>query len=120
MSEIEVVEQKIEHLRVDFSRQFADVREDLTGMRTDVKEIGKALTELIRLDGETKRQNDALKRIGRQVDDHETRLRSAETSGAAHNTEVKTKLGFHDHFVIVLIAATSNVLTGAAVYVLTH
>jgi len=76
---------EIEQLKKDFSNQFS-------GVRSDIKELTKALHDLIRLDGDIKRQSDAVGRIGREVEDHEKRIRVLEV--AAPGT--KKSVGFMD------------------------
>jgi len=68
-------------LRRDFNAQMG-------GIKSDLKEMTRALTELIRLDGEMKAQNGALNRIGRQVDDHETRIRTTEVHSSVNKSQV--------------------------------
>lgn len=81
MTDILALQQKIEGLRAEVSARFDLVHEDL-------KELTKALRELIRLDGDIRRLQDAIGRIGRTSDDHELRLRTVEsavTTGAVQS-----------------------------------
>lgn len=72
---------ELESFKSDVSRQF-------DGVRNDLKELTKAMRELIRLEGDIKRTSDALIRIGRQVDDHDERIRALETSDASERVRV--------------------------------
>lgn len=67
MSEKDVIAEKVDGL----SR-------DVGGLRADMKELTKAMKELIRIDGDIKRLGDMVMRIGKESDDHETRLRMLE------------------------------------------
>lgn len=82
MTDILALEQKIEGLRSEVSARFDLVHDDL-------KELTKALRELIRLDGDIRRLQDAIGRIGRTSDDHENRLRLVEAAATAGATQSK-------------------------------
>ena len=109
MSEVAALDQKIETLRQDVSEQFS-------GIRSDIKDLTKALRELIRLDGEVKSVRDLSNRIGKQVDDHEKRIRTLETNSTANATAIKSSSGV----ALILLVAGLNVLTGVIVYGVTH
>jgi len=70
-----MTEDELDDFKRDVSNQFA-------GVRSDIKELTSALRDLIRLDGDIKRQSDAVGRIGREVEDHEDRIRALEVTGA--------------------------------------
>ena len=116
-----VMERKLEHMRVEVNRRFDVVHGDL-------KELTQALREMIRLDGDLKRQNDALVRVGRQVDAHEERLHDIEVNRLpqieGRNTETQTTAKQNSRFVWLLITAGASVfsggLVGLVVYGLTH
>ncbi len=106
------LDSKIEALRGNFTNQFI-------GMRTDIKELTQALRELIRLDGDLKRQNDAIGRIGRQVDGHDERLHEIEAvrlpSIEAARAETKVSVGHSNRMYWLLVTAGASVFTGAIV-----
>lgn len=106
------LDNKIETLRSHFTGQFA-------GVRSDIKELTQALRELIRLDGDIKRQNDALARIGRQVDSHDERLHEIETVRlplieTAH-AGAKVTVGHSDRMYWLLVTAGASIFTGVVV-----
>ena len=70
MSDIDLVEQKVDTLTAT-----------VFGLRDEVKELTKALRELIRIDGDIKRLSEAIGRIGGESEDHEARLRVLESRG---------------------------------------
>lgn len=118
---LEALDAKFEKLRHSVDEQFGGVRKEL-------KELTQALRDLIRLDGDLKRQNDAIVRIGRQVDDHENQLRdiqqvrlpAIEIGGTRTQLNADTSTRF---FWIVITAAASvcsSVIAGTAVYLVTH
>lgn len=100
------VEREIGGLRVDF-KAFAD-------------KIAAAIERLLMLEGEGKRSADAIRRIGREVEDHESRLRKLEAEQPlnADRREAGDRFGWH--LQATLITAACSVVTGAIVYVVTH
>ena len=50
------------------------LRAGIGEIRQDIKSIGQALTELIRIDGDQKRQDDAIHRIGLEVERNSKRI----------------------------------------------
>lgn len=103
------MEDKLESLR-------GEVRAGLGELRGDVKELTAALRELVRIDGETKRQNDALRRIGVQTDDHEKRLRVVERGDA----RAQADLQHHDRRVTWIYTIAGAALSGLLVYAFTR
>lgn len=111
----------LEHLREELHR-------GLEGMRAKLEEMSKELRDVIRLDGDLKRHDDAIKRIGRQVDDHEERIKhievvrlpSIETKGAVTGQVAASS----DRFMIILVSAAASLLSavasGTVVYLVTH
>ena len=97
-------------------------------MRAELKEITHALRDLIRLDGDLKRQNDAILRIGKQVDGHEVRLHEIETvrlptieiTGATGRARLTTETKHHDRLLILIVSGAASVLTGLVVFLLTR
>jgi carbamoylphosphate synthase small subunit len=73
----------MEELRKEMNAQ-------MSSLRDEIKHMTRALTELIRLEGEMKAQTGALTRIGRQVDDHETRIRVTEVNGSVNQSQVSS------------------------------
>lgn len=71
---------EVDQLRTHLNHLQHSMSEGLNGVRTDLKELAKAMRELIRMDGDLKRQNDLIMRIGKQVDDLEKRTRVLEIS----------------------------------------
>lgn len=83
MADVDELKRNLDALRENVNEQFSGVRED-------IKELTAAFRELIRMDGDLKRVNDAMSRIGKQVDDHEERLRRMENGQAADSVRVGT------------------------------
>ncbi len=102
---IEALREEVQNLRVD-------VRNNMGELRTDIKELTKAFRELVRIDGDVNRLRDAVGRIGKEVEDHEKRLRAIE----AVAPETRTKLHFGER----LLWAAVSVGVGVLVYVITH
>lgn len=92
-------------MRLSFNEQFV-------GVRQDIKELTAAFRELIRMDGDLKRINDAMARIGSQVDDHEQRLRFVENGHAGD----RVRIGNAERVAWALLLIVFNV----AQYFLTH
>jgi len=77
MSEVDELRTEIRSLKVGIGE-----------IRQDIKSIVEALKELIRIDGDQKRQDDAIARIGHQVDDQERRLRDVEIATNTNTTKM--------------------------------
>jgi len=60
--------------------QYDALRQELKGLREDVRALAGKLESVIRLEGDLQRHADLAARIGRQVDEHEKRLRYMENS----------------------------------------
>ncbi len=60
---------EVDAIKEDLVDLKKEVRDSLSGMRSDLKELAKALHELIRLDGDLGRVADLANRIGREVDE---------------------------------------------------
>lgn len=84
----------IERLRSDMNRQMLALRED-------VKDISKALLELVRLDSVIKNQDGLINRIGSQVDDHEKRIRIGEVK----NSEQQSRIGNSERIVWLIVTS---------------
>lgn len=63
MSEVDELRTEIRSLKVGIGE-----------IRQDIKTIGEALKELIRIDGDQKRQDDAIRRIGHEVERNSARI----------------------------------------------
>jgi len=79
-----------DELKSDMESFKKSVNDQLEGVKQELRELTNALRELIRIDGDIKRVQDAMSRIGHQVDDHETRLRNVESDGAVNTTRLST------------------------------
>jgi chromosome segregation ATPase len=64
-----VVVGEVDAIKQDLSELRNEMRESYSGLRSDLKELAKALRELIRLDGDIGRVADLAQRIGKEVDD---------------------------------------------------
>ena len=93
-SEIKELEKKLDVFQ-------HEIRIDMAGIRDDLKEV-------IRLDGDLKRHNDAISRIGKQVDAHETRLLSLEKTGAVTDHSSNRSAGFIDNAMLVVLGAVAS------------
>jgi len=107
------LDKKIERLREDVANQFS-------GIRADIKDLTQSLRELIRIDGDMKRQNDALTRIGSQVDDHEERLRAVEKFGLKSEANNEHSSRFQWLWVSAIASIVSGTVVGISVYAFTH
>lgn len=114
MSTIENVERNLEAFRKEVNGRFE-------ALQAEIRELTTALREQVRIDGEIKRVNDALARMGRQLDKLEgnnealeERVRQVEQSGVAHKTEVRHL----DRLAWLPITLASSVLTGVIVWAL--
>jgi len=109
MSDVTALDQKIETLRSEVTTQLRTVS-------SDMKELTRALRELIRLDGDIKNLSTLVTRVGGQVDDHEKRLRRVETSSTVNTV----KVGSSERFFWIAGAALFSVLSNIIVYVVTR
>ena len=66
--ELAVLEQKVDSLSADVS-----------GIKTELKQVNESLKHLIRIDGDIKRMDEKVDRIGKECKDHEDRLRILES-----------------------------------------
>lgn len=109
MTEITALESKVESLSQNVNSQ-------LSGVRTDIKELTSALRDLIRMDGEIKNISLLVNRIGGEVDDHEERMRKLEQHSIVNS--VKIGAGERVYWMLALVAL--NVFTGVVVYTVNH
>lgn len=77
-------------LKTDMESFKKSINGQLEGVKQELRELTNALRELIRIDGDIKRVQDAMSRIGRQVDDHEIRVRKVENSGSVNATRLSS------------------------------
>lgn len=112
-AELKDLEQKLETFRSEVGERFDRVHDDL-------KDLTKALRDLIRLDGDIRRLQDAIGRIGRESGDHEKRLRVLEEATAGQRVKVGV-IGRGQLLIFSTIAAAAGaVFSGVVVYALTH
>jgi hypothetical protein len=97
---------EVDNLKQDLNALKVSVNEQFDGVRNDLKELTSALRDLIRLDGDIKRVQDAVHRIGTQVDDHETRLRGVETVGSVNHSRTSAA----EKLIYLGLLAASNML----------
>lgn len=108
MSEIDAIKQDLAELKTE-------VKDSLSGMRSDIKELAAALRDLIRLDGDLGRVADMANRIGKQVDDLfqllrsevaalDLRLRTVETSQAGNSKSVGLFDSLVRHGLLVVVS----------------
>lgn len=81
------IQERLDDLRQDFGKRLdvlgGEVKSQLGVVNVELRELTKALRDLIRLDGDIRRLQDAVGRIGRETEDHEKRLRVIESRGTA-------------------------------------
>jgi len=109
MTDIAILESKLENLSQEVGSQ-------LQGVRSDIKDLTKALRDLIRMDGEIKNVAALVSRIGDEVDDHEERMRILEK----HSLVNSVKIGAGERTYWMLAVFGLNVLTGVIVYTVNH
>lgn len=99
--------------------EYNQVRSELRDLRRDVTtrldKLTEALQEMVRIDGVLARQNDALTRIGRQVDDHEGRIRTLETGGAARSGADDVRWGLSSWAGNLVMVSASGLVAGLIV-----
>lgn len=112
MSTIENVERNLEVFRKEVNGRFE-------ALQSEIRELTSALREQVRIDGEIKRVNDALARMGKQIDkleargdDADQRLRNVEQSGAARQSEVR----YLDRLTWLPYTVAGSILTGVIVW----
>ena len=88
--------------------ELKDLRKEVTS-RLD--KLAEALGSLIRVEERLSRQNDALGRIGREVDDHEARIRVIE---ARQNSD-KVRWHLSTWVVALGVTAVASILVGVVV-----
>lgn len=109
IDETQAVQKIVEDLRKEVSGRFDSMQED-------IKELTKALRDLIRIDGDIRRLQDSVGRIGRETEDHEKRVRLLEGSGVATQSDIKHA----DRQSWLLITAAASLLTALVVFLLTQ
>lgn len=102
----------VDALKKELDELKGDVTDQLKGVRSDLKDLTMALRELIRLDGDMKRQNDLLIRVAKQVDGLEIRVRTLEVNGSVNST----RIGFSERGMWLIFGGGLSVLTGVAVW----
>lgn len=94
---------------------YQSLRQELKELRGELnarlEALSASLVDLARLEGSQHRHEDALHRVGRQVDNHEERLRAME--GQLSGDVIRWQLS--RWIVVFLVTGTSSLFTGAAV-----
>lgn len=83
-----------------------EVRLQMEGVRADLKDLTKALRELIRLEGSLNGLAKIVERLGRENDDQEKRLRQIEIGAAGTSKSVGLFDGMVKHVFVLVIGAT--------------
>lgn len=109
MSEIAALKTDIDTLRNEVNGQ-------LTGVRSDIKDLTKVLRDLIRMDGEIKNIATLVGRVAGEVDDHEQRLRSLEKSSAINSI----KIGQGERLYWLIGSGVMSAIVGVTVFVVSH
>lgn len=87
--EIEAIRQELQAQRAEVNSQLGSMGQSMTKMADSVSDLAVTLS---RVEERHARHDDAVKRIGRHVDDHEDRLRTLERRGDAATGGVKSAL----------------------------
>lgn len=112
-------------IKKDLDQFKGAVHEELAGVRTDLREVAKALRDLIRIEGEVKRGNDAVIRLEDSFKDYQNwtreqleklavRVNKLET-GAAVNT---VRVGMSEWGMRFLFGGGMSIFTGLVVWAL--
>jgi hypothetical protein len=101
-------------------QQIAGLQIETTHVREKLDDVVVALRELVRIDGDVKRYSDALVRIGRQVDDHDERIRAVEIKSAGTDEANKAKVHHLDRNVERFISIGVTIATGVIVWMVTR
>ncbi len=101
----------VEAIKEDLDELKREVRDSISGMRSDIKELAKALHELIRLDGDLSRVADITNRIGKQVDDLFRLLRTETNALDQRLRTVENKLAGNGKSVDLFDALVKHALT---------
>lgn len=96
--------------REDLNVVRKELNGQMAGVRADIKDLTLALRDLIRLDGDLKRIEQAQSRIGRQVDDHEERMREMEVGSAGHGKTVGLVDKLVEHAATLIVGALLAVM----------
>ena len=99
MSDLDVLTANMKHLQ-----------EDVQGVRSDIKELTKALVEMVRLDSDVKNLMDWLNRLSGKVDGIEKDIAVLKTRSALNGKSV----GLFDSLVSKGIFSLINIGIGAA------
>lgn len=117
MSEVNTVRQEMHGLRSYVENQFSEFREDF---RKFSKDVQLTMKQLVSVEGEGKRVADAVRRIGREVEDHELRIRSLEKDQplSLDHRSRWDRLGWLG--ISVIATAAGSGVTGIIVYMVTR
>jgi len=113
VNDLQSLDKKLETFRGEIGERFDRVHDDL-------KELTKALRDLIRLDGDIRRLQDAIGRIGRATDDHETRLRAVEAAAAAVTVESRHLDRTQWLGITTVATVVATIIAGTVVFFATH
>lgn len=94
------LDEKIETLRKEFNGQMGGIREE-------IRELTASLREVVRIDGEAKRQGDLLRRLDENVDDLEERVRKLELARASDK--------HHEKLINWMYTGVASIVTGLVV-----
>ena len=111
--EIALLDQKVEGMRASVERRF-------DGVESELRKLGELLRELVKIEGDIKVNDAALKRIGGEVDDHDKRLCILEIAMAASGATQKVESKNFDQRVAWIYGIIGAAITGITVYVFTH
>lgn len=104
----------VAELRSDVQRFKKDVSDQFGAIRADLKDLVQAMRELVRIDGDIKRVNDVVDRVGHEVDDHELRIRKIEQLVLLNESRVAGITRIH----AAAFAIISSLATGVITYFL--
>lgn len=122
----EVIEVEVQAIKDDLSALKQEMHTSLAGVSTEVKELTKALRQLIRLDGDLGRVADLANRIGKEVDGlatlmreqflhYDERLRKVENNQAGNNKSVTLFDGLVRHGLALMLGMAVGVLVIKAI-----
>lgn len=106
MEETRVITRMLENHQEENRQQLSELRESTSEM---AKAVSSLTTTIARVEERHASQDDGLKRVGKQVDDHETRIREIE------NNKQAIKGGWKVVAAIVITAVTVITAVGAAI-----
>lgn len=103
MNEVDALKKEL----MDFK---AEINKQLSGVRTDLKELTKALRDLIRLEGNIAQLSDLVGRHATESRDHEKRIRKIEMQLAGTSKSVTLFDQIVRHTVLLVVGGVFSVL----------